>query len=356
MRLATLALAGSIFATSGIAAAIEMVKPFEALEQSRRAMIELDRRQTREGAELRRREKEDQAKRNREEVEQRKREKAEAVQKQAERKSVSSPATAPKERSAGSSTPTQPSAPSTLTYEPRAQAERKSVSSPATAPKERSAGSSTPTQPSAASTLTYEPRAQAATAPPDTQATERDPLASPARPHASSLTAPHLTGPVTGQPDEREARSGASQSHVGAPLGQRDPQSASGSPAGAGAKPNDVAAPAKSATGQAIPVSRLKSMHLYNERGDKLGDVEQVVQSSDGNFHIVIGAGGFLGLRERDVRIPLARVTLRRNGLVIHGLTDDQVKVMPVFDRSDRTYRDLGRNTTVPVLRDPSEK
>jgi sporulation protein YlmC with PRC-barrel domain len=328
MRLRTLSLAASLFVTSGIVAvAVEMIKPFEALEQSRRAMSELNKRQTQEGAERRRREKEDEAKRKREEAEQRKKEaeqrkrqKGEAVQQQAQRK-----------RDAAA----------------------------AKAPQEATAASSVPTQPAAAPTLASEPRAQAAPAPPDTQATEREPPvdnASPPRPHAPSSNPPHLTGPLTGRPDERGARSGTSQSQVGVGQGQRDPQSASGSPAPPSAKPNDVAAPAKAASGQAIPVSRLKSMNLYNERGDKLGDVEQVVQSPDGNFHIVIGSGGFLGVRERDVRIPLERVTLRRNGLVIQGLTDDQVKVMPVFDRTDRTYRDLDRNTTVPVVRDPSEK
>jgi len=90
-------------------------------------------------------------------------------------------------------------------------------------------------------------------------------------------------------------------------------------------------------------------MNLYNERGDELGDVERVMQSPDGNLHIVIGAGGFLGMRERDVRIPLERVTIRGDRLMIQGLTDDQVRIMPVFDRNDRTFRELEGNATVPL-------
>jgi hypothetical protein len=49
-------------------------------------------------------------------------------------------------------------------------------------------------------------------------------------------------------------------------------------------------------------------------------------------------------------------VTVRRDRLVIEGLTDDQLKMMPVFDRNDRTYRDLARNTTVPLARAQSGK
>jgi hypothetical protein len=93
-------------------------------------------------------------------------------------------------------------------------------------------------------------------------------------------------------------------------------------------------------------------MNLYNDRGAKLGDVERVVQSSDGNFHIVIGARGFLRIRDRDVRIPLERVTMLGDRLVAQGLTADQVKGMPVFDRKDRAYRDVARNTLVPMVRD----
>jgi hypothetical protein len=98
-------------------------------------------------------------------------------------------------------------------------------------------------------------------------------------------------------------------------------------------------------------------MDLHNERGDRLGDVERVVQSADGKFHIVVGTGGFLGMRERDVRIPLGDgVTIRSDRLVIKGLTGDQVKAMPVFDSGDRKYRNLPQSATVRVDGDQSEE
>ena len=52
MPLVKLSLAASILLASGIAAAaVEMIRPFEALEETRRAMIALGHRQTREKAE-----------------------------------------------------------------------------------------------------------------------------------------------------------------------------------------------------------------------------------------------------------------------------------------------------------------
>ena len=78
MRLVKLSLAASILVQTGIAAAaVEMTRPFEALEQSRRAMNELDGRQKREEVERARREKEQEVKRKSEEAGQRKRERQE---------------------------------------------------------------------------------------------------------------------------------------------------------------------------------------------------------------------------------------------------------------------------------------
>ena len=311
MRLVKLSLAASILVASGIAAAaVEMVRPFEALEQSRRAMIEVDKRQKREQAEQRKREKEQEAKRKHEEGEQRKRERVEKAQAEAQRKRDAAAAKA--------------------------------------AQGARSPSTSLPPQPSAAPALAHESSAQAATASPQAQDAERQPLvqnAPPARPQVGgpSPTAPPPAPPATGRVNQGQDK----------PEGRV--RSAGPSAAGASGTPHNTAAITPAARSHTIAVSRLKRMNLYNERGDKLGDVEQVVQSPDGNFHIVFGAGGFLGFREHHVRIPLERVTIRGNRLVIPGLTDDQVRIMPVFDRSDRTYRDLTRNATVPIVREQSE-
>jgi hypothetical protein len=71
MGLAKLSLAAAILVASGIAAAaVEMTRPIEALEQSRRAMIEFDKRQKRERADQQKAEREQETKRKSEEAEQ----------------------------------------------------------------------------------------------------------------------------------------------------------------------------------------------------------------------------------------------------------------------------------------------
>jgi sporulation protein YlmC with PRC-barrel domain len=121
----------------------------------------------------------------------------------------------------------------------------------------------------------------------------------------------------------------------------------------AAARPADTTT-APQATGalpgaQALTVSRVDDMNLYNTQGNELGDVERVVQGPDGKQYVVIGAGGFLGMGEKHVAIPVERVALRGDRLIIQGLTEDQIRALPSFDRNDRSFRRLEGNQSVQV-------
>jgi sporulation protein YlmC with PRC-barrel domain len=100
---------------------------------------------------------------------------------------------------------------------------------------------------------------------------------------------------------------------------------------------------------QALTVSRVNDMNLYNTQGNELGDVERVVQGPDGKQYVVIGAGGFLGMGEKHVAIPADRMALRGDRLIIQGLTEDQIRALPSFDRNDRSFRQLEGNQPVQV-------
>jgi PRC-barrel domain len=97
-----------------------------------------------------------------------------------------------------------------------------------------------------------------------------------------------------------------------------------------------------------LTVSQI-SRHLYNAQGNELGDVERVVEGSDGKQYIVIGAGGFLGIGEKHVPIPLERVVARGDRLVTQGLTEDQIRSMQTVDRNDRRFRELDGNQQVQI-------
>jgi len=63
----------------------------------------------------------------------------------------------------------------------------------------------------------------------------------------------------------------------------------------------------------------------------------------------VIGVGGLLGIGEKHVLIPVENIVVRNNRLGTVGLTNDQVKTLPAFDRNNRGFKDVDANATLEV-------
>jgi len=98
-----------------------------------------------------------------------------------------------------------------------------------------------------------------------------------------------------------------------------------------------------------MTAAQIDKMKLYNDRGDQLGNVDHVILGKDNEPHIVIGHGGFLGLGEKQVVVPLDRTVVRGDRLVTHGVTDDQIKAMASWDSKAGNYQELKGNQTVEV-------
>ena len=81
---------------------------------------------------------------------------------------------------------------------------------------------------------------------------------------------------------------------------------------------------------------------VYNEAGDKVGKVEDLIIAPDkGVSYLIIGAGGFIGMGRHDVAIPVTQVQDKAGKLVMAGATKDTIKAMPAFDyASDTAQRD----------------
>jgi hypothetical protein len=77
-----------------------------------------------------------------------------------------------------------------------------------------------------------------------------------------------------------------------------------------------------------VTAARLQNMEVDNARGNNLGTVDQVL--TDGKqLHVVVSYGGFLGIGERQVTLPLERFQLQGDRLVVPGMTDDQLRALP---------------------------
>ena len=71
---------------------------------------------------------------------------------------------------------------------------------------------------------------------------------------------------------------------------------------------------------------------IYNDAGQKVGKVEDLIISTDRNVsYVIVGAGGFVGIGRHDVAIPVTQIQDKAGKLVMAGATPDTIKAMPEF-------------------------
>jgi len=97
---------------------------------------------------------------------------------------------------------------------------------------------------------------------------------------------------------------------------------------------------------------------LYNDAGNKIGKVEDLIVAPDKSVsYLIVAAGGFIGIGRHDVAIPVAQVREEDGKLVLPGATKDAVKAMPQFDyANDTTRRDQFVATAEQDLTKAKEK
>jgi hypothetical protein len=92
-----------------------------------------------------------------------------------------------------------------------------------------------------------------------------------------------------------------------------------------------------------LRVDDLVGMEVIGSMGDDMGEVDELV--SDGaRLLAVVGTGGFLGLFEHDVAIPLERFEMGADGLILPSLSEDEVRSMPEWDGE---FDGLGRDMVI---------
>lgn len=79
---------------------------------------------------------------------------------------------------------------------------------------------------------------------------------------------------------------------------------------------------------------------IYNDQGDKVGKVEDLIIAPDRNLsYVIVGAGGFIGIGRHDVAVPVTQIQDRGGKLVMPGATKDIIKAMPKFAYANDTAR-----------------
>ena len=81
----------------------------------------------------------------------------------------------------------------------------------------------------------------------------------------------------------------------------------------------------------------LIGMNVLAADGEDVGEIDNVATMGD-RLMLVVGVGGFLGLGEQNVAIPLDRFTMEGDNLVITGLNSDQIENLPEYDEAQAEY------------------
>ncbi|QOL81006.1 PRC-barrel domain-containing protein [Pseudooceanicola spongiae] len=80
----------------------------------------------------------------------------------------------------------------------------------------------------------------------------------------------------------------------------------------------------------------LEGYSVKTTNGDVIGEVDNVVLVN-GNAMAVVGIGGFLGLGEHDVALPLSELTFDGTDVWAEGYTKAELEAMAEFDKDSAT-------------------
>jgi sporulation protein YlmC with PRC-barrel domain len=88
---------------------------------------------------------------------------------------------------------------------------------------------------------------------------------------------------------------------------------------------------------QAITASELEGKQVFNERGEQIGEVENLVRSTaDDQLYVVIDHGGFMEFGEKTVALSLEGLLLQGDRIIVPQLSNEEIAALPEFQAGDR--------------------
>jgi sporulation protein YlmC with PRC-barrel domain len=72
---------------------------------------------------------------------------------------------------------------------------------------------------------------------------------------------------------------------------------------------------------------------VYNDSGEKIGDINDLIVAPNRSVsYAIVGVGGFLGMKEHNVAVPVSQLTSQMGKIVLPGATKDALKAAPAFE------------------------
>ena len=76
---------------------------------------------------------------------------------------------------------------------------------------------------------------------------------------------------------------------------------------------------------------------VYNDTGDKVGEISDLIVAPNKSVsYAIVGVGGFLGIGEHDVAIPVGKFKQQAGKIVLKGATKDALKAAPKFEYASK--------------------
>jgi len=102
-----------------------------------------------------------------------------------------------------------------------------------------------------------------------------------------------------------------------------------------------------------LKADALIGKELTDGSGETVGEIDDIVmQNQSQSLHAVVGVGGFLGLGEKEIAVPLADIEARSgtDGGFTTRHSENELKMMPEFSESQ--YRSIDRNRALASVRE----
>ena len=72
---------------------------------------------------------------------------------------------------------------------------------------------------------------------------------------------------------------------------------------------------------------------VYNSSNEKIGEVEDLIITPEKAVsYAIVGVGGFLGMAQHDVAIPVGQLKREGDKLLLPGATKEGLKALPKFE------------------------
>jgi len=82
-----------------------------------------------------------------------------------------------------------------------------------------------------------------------------------------------------------------------------------------------------------VTTTEMRDVANGNDSGEKIGDINDLIVAPNKSVsYAIVGVGGFLGMNEHNVAVPVSRLKQQMGKIVLPGATKDALKAAPKFE------------------------